>query len=162
MNYSGSMVSRRGLLALAASASCGCVSRSGDAPDFSGRTIYGEYFSRDRLKGRPVLVQFWATWCGYRRRDQPDVESIAREFSGRLTVLAVSVREPRMTVSRYLAQFPRTSKIVLSEDTNLVDAFEPGGFPHYFLLDASGRQTGEQRGAAGMPGLRHLLQSAGL
>ncbi|MGH9722100.1 MAG: TlpA family protein disulfide reductase, partial [Bryobacteraceae bacterium] len=101
------------------------------APRFTARTIDGERFSNDTVKGKVVLVQFWTTWCGYCRRDQPAVETITREFKDKLIVLAVDVDETRSKVRQYLADSPRSCKIVLSEDTNLAGVFEANSFPLY-------------------------------
>ena len=131
-------------------------------PDFQGKTLDGTFFSKASLKGKPVLIQFWATWCGYCRRDQPAVEDLVERYRGTLTVLAVSVREDRATVKRYLERSPRKSKIVLTQDTNLTSLFDPEGFPFYVLLDAEGRKVGEQRGAGGSEGLQDLLVRVGI
>jgi len=131
-------------------------------PDFRGKTLDGTVFTKTSLKGRAVLIQFWATWCGYCRRDQPAVEEVAERYRDKLVVLAVSVREERATVLSYLQRSPRKSRIVLTRDTNLVDVFEPRGFPYYALLDAAGRLAGEQPGAGGREGLRELLARGGV
>jgi thiol-disulfide isomerase/thioredoxin len=66
------------------------------APRFTAKTLDGEKFSNELLKGKVVLVQFWATWCQYCRRDQPAVDAIARDFAEKgLVVLAVNAGEPR-------------------------------------------------------------------
>lgn len=130
-------------------------------PDFRGKTIDGVAFTKASLKSKPVLIQFWATWCGFCRRDQPAVEEVAERYRDRLVVLAVSFREERAVVRRYLQSSPRKSWIVLTQDTNLTEIFDPRGFPHYVLLDAEGRMIGEQRGAAGREGLRELIERAG-
>ena len=67
-----------------------------------------------------MLVQFWTTWCQYCRRDQPSVENITESSKTRvLIVLAVDVGEPKKKVQKYLEDSPRSSKVVLMEDTNL-------------------------------------------
>jgi thiol-disulfide isomerase/thioredoxin len=133
------------------------------APAFSGKTLDGEKFNNDTLKGQVILIQFWATWCGFCRRDQPAVDTIVQEFSGKgLTVLAVDVGESKRTVTRYLQENPRACKVVLMEDTNLAARFRSQGFPHYVVIDAEGKIAGEQRGAAGAGALLRLLAKAGL
>lgn len=152
-----------GVLALAAlSAFCGCNARE-PAPRFSAKTLAGERFTNDSVKGKVVLLQFWTTWCPYCRRDQSAVDAIDREFAGKgLVALAVSVGEPRETVTNYLEQNPRSCRIVLTEDTNLAAVFEATGFPVYVLIDREGNIAGTQRGAGGEAALRRLLSRAGL
>lgn len=133
------------------------------APPFKATTLDRERLSNDSLKGKVVLMQFWTTWCGYCRRDQAAVETVTREFSDQgLVVVAVSVSESRRTVENYLAQSPRSPKIVLTADTNLTALFAPDAFPMYIVLDRDGKIAGRQEGAGGAPALRSLLGKAGL
>lgn len=131
------------------------------APDFRGKTLTGETFTKASLKGKPVLIQFWATWCGYCRRDQPAVEAVVQRYRDKLVVLAVNMGEERRVVERYLQSSPRKSKIVLTPDTNLPAIFDPQGFPYYVLLDAEGKVVAEQPGAGGKEGLQELLERVG-
>jgi thiol-disulfide isomerase/thioredoxin len=132
------------------------------APPFQARTIDGQSFTRNSLKGKPVLIQFWATWCGYCRKEEPAVENIVKAFESKgLVVLAVNIDEPREKVARYLAEHKRSPKIVLSQDTNL-GMFHSGSFPTYLLIDQQGRLTAYQRGAGGEQSLRDMVEQVGL
>lgn len=135
---------------------------AGGDPDYKGRTMDGTVFSRESLKGKPVLVQFWATWCGYCRKDEPAIEQIAAEYRDRLVVLAVNVKEPAATVKKYLETSKRKTRVVLTEDTNLLQLVQPRGFPHYSLFDRQGKLVAEQPGAGGLPALQMLLSRVGL
>ncbi|MGA2185397.1 MAG: TlpA disulfide reductase family protein [Bryobacteraceae bacterium] len=133
------------------------------APPFSAKTMDGERFTNESVKGKVVLVQFWATWCQYCRREQPIVDDIAREFAEKgLVVLAVDVGESKKKVKKYLDESPRACKIVLNEDTNLPALFAATAYPVYVLIDREGNVAGIQRGAGGENSLRHLLSKAGL
>ena len=133
------------------------------APPFRAKSMDGEKFSNESLKGKVVLLQFWATWCKYCRSDQPVVDEITREFADRgLIVLAVSVNESKKTVKKYLEQTPRVPKIVLTEDTNLAAFFEAKSYPLYVLLDRDGMIAGTQRGSGGSDALRNLLSNVDL
>lgn len=133
------------------------------APSFKAKSLDGERFDNASLKGRPVLLQFWATWCHFCRGDQEAVDALQREFSDQgLVVLAVNVGEPKKKVQRYLQDSPRACKIVLTEDTNLAAMFAAQAFPLYVLIDRAGNIVGTQRGAGGEEMLRRLLRKAGL
>jgi thiol-disulfide isomerase/thioredoxin len=136
---------------------------SGPAPHFTAKTMDGERFTNESLKGKVVLVQFWATWCQYCRRDQSVVDDIAKEFADRgLVVLAVNVGESKKKVRKYLEDSPRTCRIVLNEDTNLPALYAATAYPVYVLIDREGNVAGIQRGAGGEAALRYLLRKAGL
>ena len=90
------------------------------APRFHAKTMTGEQFTNDSVKGKIVLLQFWTTWCPYCRREQSLVDDINQEFLDKgLVVLAVDVGESKKKVKKYLEDNPRTCRIVLTEDTNL-------------------------------------------
>ena len=132
------------------------------SPSFQARSIDGESFTKDSLKGKAVLIQYWATWCGYCRKDEPAVERIVKSFGGKgLVVLAVNIDEPKDKVAKYLSEHPRSPKIVLSKDTNL-GMFHTGSFPTYLLIDQQGRLASYREGAGGEQSLKEMVAEAGL
>jgi thiol-disulfide isomerase/thioredoxin len=133
------------------------------APRFHATTTSGEKFTNESIKGKVVLFEFWATWCGYCDHEAPYVDQIAKEFAGKgLIVLAIDVGESKKTVKRYLAAHPRGVPIVLMEDTNLAAMYQANVYPIYVLIDRDGAIAGTQRGAAGEQALRRLLMRTGL
>jgi len=133
------------------------------APRFRAKTLEGEQFTNESLKGKVVLLQFWTTWCTYCRQDQPVVDAIVHDFADKgLVVLAVDVGESKKKVKQFLEGSPRACKIVLTEDTNLAAIFAANSYPVYVLIDREGKIAGTQRGAAGEDALRRLLEKAGL
>src|ERR1039458_3112895 len=83
-------------------------------PVFRATTLDGQKYSNESVKGKVVLLQFWATWCKYCRGDQPVVDQLTREFADRgLVVLAVDFMEPNTTIKKYLEGMPRACKVVL-------------------------------------------------
>jgi thiol-disulfide isomerase/thioredoxin len=133
------------------------------APRFHAKSLDGENFSNDSVKGKVVLLQFWATWCKFCRGEQSVVDELTREFADRgLVVLAVEFMEPKKVVKKYLEQMPRACKVILTEDTNLAALYPSRSFPLYVVIDRDGNIAGTQKGAGGAGSLRRLLSKAGL
>lgn len=133
------------------------------APHFVARTLDGERLTSDSLKGKVVLIEFWATWCTYCKKDEAAVENIVRDFSSDgLVVLAVDMGEPKRKVKKYLDASPRSCKIVLAEDTTLAAICNAQSYPLYVLIDREGNIAGRQNGSAGERALRRFLTRAGL
>jgi thiol-disulfide isomerase/thioredoxin len=133
------------------------------APRFHAKTLDGTRLDNAALLGKVVLIQFWATWCGYCRRDQPFVDEAVEAYNEtKLAVLAVNSGESRAKVRDYLARSPRLGHMVLAADTNLPTLFRSPGLPHYVVIDRAGRLVKEQTGAGGARGLAQLLVAAGL
>ena len=152
-----------GLLLLLAVAVFASSAAREAAPHFTAKTLAGEKFTNDSIKGKVVLLQFWTTWCAYCRREQSLVDDLEREFAGQgLLVLAVDVGESKKTVKKYLERYPRSCRIVLTEDTNLAAMYAATAYPIYVVIDREGNSAASQRGAGGERALRSLLRHAGL
>jgi thiol-disulfide isomerase/thioredoxin len=133
------------------------------APRFRAKTLDGETFTNDSVKGKVVLLQFWTTWCKFCRGEQSLVDDINKEFADKgLVLLAVDVGESKKVVKKYLQENPRSVRIVLTEDTNLAAMYAATAFPIYVAIDRDGNIAGMQRGAGGERALRALLSRAGL
>ena len=132
-------------------------------PHFVAKTMDGERITNDSLKGKVLLLEFWATWCPPCKSDEPAVENVIKNFEkDGLIVVAVNMGEPRRKVKKYLENSPRSSKVVLAEDTTLAAICDANTYPLYVLVDRDGQVVGVQRGAGGEGALRRLLSKAGL
>ncbi len=133
------------------------------APKFTAKTMDGERFTNESVRGKVVLLEFWTTWCGYCLAEAPFVERIHQEYDKKgLIVLTVNVGESRNTVKKYLDRHPKLSHVVLMSDTNLAAMFQANAYPIYVVIDKDGNIAATQRGAAGEDRLRYLLELAGL
>jgi thiol-disulfide isomerase/thioredoxin len=152
-----------GLLCAVAGLATGKTKSKEPAPRFNATTTRGEKFNNDSIKGKVVLLEFWTTWCGYCLQEAGFVDRINDAYANKgLVILAINVGESKKTVKKYLEQHPRSTRIVLTDDTNLAAMFEAKVYPIYVVIDRDGNVAGEQRGAAGEGALRDLLTSGGL
>lgn len=162
-----SLVSRRNALLTLGLA---CAARTASAidtrkaaPKFRAKTLEGESLNNDSVHGKVLLIEFWATWCPYCKRDESALQEIVDDFEGKgLVLVGVNVGESKKTIKKYLETSHRAGKEVYMEDTNLAAVFAAKAFPHYVLIDRDGYLAGEQRGSGGVSSLRHLLKRAGL
>jgi thiol-disulfide isomerase/thioredoxin len=133
------------------------------APRFHAKTLEGEQFTNDSIKGKVVLFQFWTTWCPYYKSEEGLVNNITTEFSDKgLVVLAVDVAESKKVVQQYLKDHPRKCRIVMTGDTNLAAMYAANRYPIYVVVDRDGKIVDTLRGAGGERRLRRSLARAGL
>lgn len=132
------------------------------APHFNAKATTGETFSNASIKGKVVLLEFWTTWCGFCKAEAPFVEKISHQYTDKDLIVAVNVGESKKTVKKYLEQYPRTCRIVLTEDTNLAAMYAATAYPIYVVIDREGNIVGTQHGAAGEDALRSLVFKADL
>jgi thiol-disulfide isomerase/thioredoxin len=133
------------------------------APRFNARTMTGEKFTNESIKGKIVLLDFWTTWCSFCATEAGFVDKLNHDYADKgLLVLAVNVGESKKTVNKYLAQHPRTSRVVLTDDTNLAAMYQATVYPIYVVIGRDGNIAATQRGAAGDEALHRILARAGL
>ncbi|HEX8141642.1 MAG TPA: TlpA disulfide reductase family protein [Pyrinomonadaceae bacterium] len=117
---------------------------------------------------RPLLVNFWATWCGPCREEFPDLVRIKADYAKRnLEVITISLDDPaeiKSTVTEFLREvrsgdLPAYLLNVIDPDfaINMVDPEWHGGLPATFLYDASGKMTFKQTGRFGAKELREAI-----
>ena len=104
----------------------------------------------DVLRGRPVVVNFWASWCAPCRRELPALEAFARQHGGpdAVQVLAVNVGEAATQVRSFLDEAGvRDLRVLLDTDSRANAAWGAFALPASFLIDRAGRilaiRTGE-------------------
>lgn len=133
------------------------------APRFNAKTTDGEKFTNETIRGKVVLLEFWTTWCPYCFVEAPFVDKIDHEYSNKgLIVLTINVGESKKTVKKYLDQHPRSTRIILTDDTNLAAMYEAVEYPIYVVIDRDGNVAATQHGAAGEEALREILATAGI
>ena len=107
--------------------------------DFTLTSLDGKSYTLSALRGRVVLLNFWATWCPPCRKEMPDMEKLYRTLEKKgFTVLGVS-DEPRETVAGFLQKQNYTFPILLDPGRTVHTAFGVEGIPKSFLFDRDGK-----------------------
>lgn len=117
------------------------------APDFALKDLSGNDVDLSSFKGRPVLLNFWATWCGYCRRERTHLNALYEEFKEKgLVIIAVSTDRSVKKVQKYMKKIP-SEFIVLSDLNGDVAAlYRITGLPTSFLIDREGVITNKFMG----------------
>ncbi len=121
------------------------------APAFVLRTLAGDAVSRDSLKGRVVLVDFWATWCAPCRKSMPELQALHERFAAQgLTVLGISIDEKAdAKVRRFVTAQRFTYPIAIDEAKDPAwQAYRVKSVPAAFLIDRAGRVVAQWIGGA--------------
>ena len=111
------------------------------APGFTLADLAGEPVSLEGLKGSPVLLNFWATWCGPCRDEMPYLQDVAQDERWRkqgLVVLAVNQGESHGTVSAFMQDKGYTMTVLLDEAGTVGKLYAVRGIPTTFFIDENG------------------------
>ena len=110
-------------------------------PGFSLPTVEGGTTSLAEQQGKVVLVYFWATWCGYCRKELPAaIEKVVRERRGQpFAVLAVNIEEPRDLVAGYVKKAGVTAPVLLDADGRVTRDYRVRATPTTFVIGRDGR-----------------------
>lgn len=117
------------------------------APALTLPTAQGEAVALDKLRGKVVYVDFWASWCGPCRRSFPFMNEMLSKYGARgFTVLGVNVDKKRADAERFLAQVPATFTILFDETGATPSAWAVKGMPSSYLVDGTGKVVFVERG----------------
>lgn len=112
--------------------------RVGDtAPDFWLQLGDGRYVRLSDLRGKPVVINFWATWCPPCRAEMPEFVKTAADED--LVVLAVDVEEDRKVVEAFAEEFGMNMPVVLDSAGQLNQRYGVQGLPTTYFVDRQGK-----------------------
>jgi uncharacterized protein (TIGR03435 family) len=92
----------------------------------------------DKLKGKVVVLEFWATWCGPCVKSIPHLNDLAEQFKNKPVVFISVTSENEDAVRLFLKNHPMKTWIGLDDYEVLTHAFQVQGIPHAVIVDASG------------------------
>ena len=111
------------------------------APDFSLDTLQGEKITLSHLRGKIVVVNFWATWCLPCRKETPALEKAFEQYkdSG-MVILGVNLTDQDSVseVESFVQEFKLTYPILLDRDGNISNLYQIQGLPMTFFINREG------------------------
>ncbi len=133
-------------------------------PPYSGKLLDGSDFQVGNLKGKVVLINVWATWCGPCRFEIPELESLHKQHAGSgLKVIGISVDEGgEASVTQFVTDQKMTYSVALDPEGRIANLLQTTVLPTTILVDRNGKIVWRQVGAVA-PGdakLRSALNAA--
>ena len=120
---------------------------SGVAPEISMKTPTGKILKLSSLRGKVVLIDFWASWCGPCRKENPNVVRLYNQYKAKgFTVFSVSLDQDAEAWKKAIASdgliWPNHVSDLLGWQTPLVQLYGFEGIPHTVLIDQEGKIIG--------------------
>ncbi len=127
------------------------------APPLPHEHLSGATVTLAALRGHPVLVTFWASWCGSCEREAPVLERFSRGLGGRATLVGVDWEDPSLSGARsFVGRYGWTFPNLRDEEGNVGREYGFTGPPTTFVIDSAGRLRATLRG----PQTQQTLTSA--
>lgn len=132
------------------------------APDFKLNLLGGQPLSLGSLKGKVVVVNFWATWCEPCKAEMPLFESAYQEYPDRLVILAVNDSETEDVVSRFVSDLGISFPVVLDSQAKVSSQYFIRAYPTSIFLDTKGVIRAQHVGVLNESLLNGYLEKAGI
>ncbi|QDF04754.1 TlpA family protein disulfide reductase [Myxococcus xanthus] len=117
------------------------------APDFALRALdSGEKVSLADLKGRPVVINFWASWCGPCRVEHPVLEWGARQYGSQAVFLGVVFQDTDDNARGFLQQYGASFPQLVDPRSRMALDYGVAGVPETYFIDPNGIIRGKHVG----------------
>jgi peroxiredoxin len=109
------------------------------APPIDQPTVDGAAISLADLRGQPVIINFWATWCGPCRTEMVDLQRLYERYGENgLSVVAVNIGEDAATIRNWQTEHGLTYDLVLDPDSAITTAYRLRGQPSTYIVSPRG------------------------
>ena len=148
-------------LFLAVLLTAGCTNAVSAAPDAALQSLSGESTSIAELnQGKPLYLNFWASWCGPCVSELPDVDALAQEYGDRITSAAISVDDNTADARAYIERAGLTLKVYTGNINTLNSGYDLSAIPVSVLIDPNGNILARHVGSMSRSELEEFLQPA--
>ncbi|MBI2345833.1 MAG: redoxin domain-containing protein [Deltaproteobacteria bacterium] len=129
------------------------------APAFQLHTLDGEPMTLAALTGHPLVINFWATWCGPCLHEHRVFRQAAETFAGTgVRFLGVVYQDSETNVREFLEQFGRPFEVLLDLGSAMAIDYGVGGVPETFFVNAQGIIREKYSGALTMEYLKQQIE----
>ncbi len=110
-----------------------------NAPDFTLKDLKGNDVTLSSFKGKPVLLNFWALWCPYCKKERKELDALHTAYKDKgMVIISVSLDKTKKKLRSFMKNHP--AEYIVLTDTKMMSAAMYGvrGFPTTFLIDREG------------------------
>ena len=138
------------------------INNNSPTPDFTLPDPAGNKLSLKDFRGKFVMLNFWASWCGPCREEMPAMERLYQEFQHKgFVVLSVNVRDKREDALRFITELNLTYPVVFDPTGRWLLRYGAWGLPNTYLIGRKGEAIARMAGHADWysPGARQLIKA---
>ncbi len=134
-------------LVLGANAAVPAIAPSSAAPDFTLHTMNGPNMRLQEQRGRVVMVNFWATWCGPCRQEMPQLNRLYEKYhAAGFVLLGVNVDDDQRKAAEVAGKLGVTFPVLLDTDKTVSKLYDLSTMPSTVIIDRDGKVRYVHRG----------------
>jgi thiol-disulfide isomerase/thioredoxin len=134
-------------------------------PEFTMERYEGGSMALEDLRGKVVMLDFWATWCGPCQEEMPSLVKLAKEYEGQGLAFVAASRDDAGVAPRVVADFvkrrlPDLGRYVVYAGDDIARAYRVEALPTLYFLDREGKVTDAVRGSMSEAAIRQRIERA--
>ncbi len=115
------------------------VGKGQRAPEFSLPSLQGSTVALSSMRGKVVLVDFWAQWCEPCKKELPQLDKLAKDYAGKgVVIVAVNIDKQRDNAERMVKQLGVTLPVLLDPAGSVAGTYDLPKMPTSFVIDKKG------------------------
>lgn len=130
------------------------------APDFTLADLDGRPLALAELRGQPVVINFWATWCQPCAAENPIFAALARQYAGRARFISVIYQDTPQAIRAYERQRGSWGPALVDPESRTAIRYGVYGVPETFIIDRHGVVREKVTGMVSYDGLTRSLDAA--
>jgi cytochrome c biogenesis protein CcmG, thiol:disulfide interchange protein DsbE len=131
------------------------------APELEGHWLVPPPVRLADMRGKPVVINFWASWCVPCRKEAPELARFDRELRGRARLVGVDFQDAKQDALAFVREFGWRFPNVRDPQGKLAGRYGLAGLPTTYVLDRKGRIARTMAGAQTYEKLRRAVEEAG-
>jgi thiol-disulfide isomerase/thioredoxin len=127
------------LTGIAGAAAVSPLASGAPAPGFQLGSADGRAVDLAALRGKVVMINFWASWCGPCRKEMPILEQLNKQYRGKgLALIGVNVEPDSKAAMNWLKETPVSFPILFDTDSKVSKLYQVAGMPNTVIVDRRG------------------------
>lgn len=122
----------------------------------------GEVGGLDRYSGKPVVLNFWASWCTSCKTEVQELEAMHRSFTGQIHVVGIAIQDTLGAATNFMDQYGQTFPSLIDSTGEVAVEYGIIGLPETFVLDGAGKIVHKFLGPVTRDMLESVLRDSGL
>ncbi|RHW36053.1 thiol-disulfide oxidoreductase ResA [Neobacillus notoginsengisoli] len=109
------------------------------APNFNLKTLDGNVLELKKLRGKAVLINFWATWCEPCKKEMPDIQEAYNQYKDQnFEIIGVGFQESEISINNFIQNYHLSFPVVIDKSGEVINAYSVRFVPTSVFIDSEG------------------------